>query len=238
MPYCPKCDMEFVDGIKVCSDCGGPLVESKEVADAMKQKEKEEALAAMTQEMDVFSTEDTAAAEDAENSSAKNAHASEAVHAYVNKEQRYEDMSSSASAFFLVGGALAVGAVLCFLGIVHLPMAGFSKYMFEGVLAVLAVGCLIVAVSSKKRASVLKAEAADEERQTQEIIDWFLKFYNAKELDEQLLMEDPDLAGEELSLKRFELIQDLLITGRDIPDQAYADSLCDMLYAKLYDQTE
>ena len=42
MPYCPKCDMEFVEGIKICSDCGGPLVESKEVADAMKQKEKEE----------------------------------------------------------------------------------------------------------------------------------------------------------------------------------------------------
>ena len=42
MPYCPKCDMEFVEGIKVCSDCGGPLVESKEVAEAMKKKEQEE----------------------------------------------------------------------------------------------------------------------------------------------------------------------------------------------------
>ena len=49
-------------------------------------------------------------------------------------------------------------------------------------------------------------------------------------------MEDPDLSGEELSLKRFELIQDFLITSRDIPDQAYADSLCEMLYAKLYDE--
>lgn len=39
MPYCPKCDMEFVEGIKVCSDCGGPLVESKEVAEAMKKEE-------------------------------------------------------------------------------------------------------------------------------------------------------------------------------------------------------
>ena len=44
-------------------------------------------------------------------------------------------------------------------------------------------------------------------------------------------MEDPDLSGEELSLKRFELIQDFLITGRDIPDQSYADSLCETLYA-------
>ena len=41
--------MEFVEGIKICSDCGGPLVESKEVADAMKQKEKEEQLAVMAQ---------------------------------------------------------------------------------------------------------------------------------------------------------------------------------------------
>ena len=105
MPYCPKCDMEFVEGIKVCSDCGGPLVESKEVADAMKQKEKEEQLAVMAQEMDPFSGE-MAKAEDAdpdEISSAKKKPADEIVHAYVDKGQRYEDMSSSASAFFLVG---------------------------------------------------------------------------------------------------------------------------------------
>ena len=44
MPYCPKCDMEFIDGITVCSDCGGPLMESKEAADAMKRKVLEEEL--------------------------------------------------------------------------------------------------------------------------------------------------------------------------------------------------
>ena len=54
MPYCPKCDMEFVEGIKVCSDCGGPLVESKEVAEAMKKKEQEEQLAAMAQELSLI----------------------------------------------------------------------------------------------------------------------------------------------------------------------------------------
>ena len=35
MPYCPKCDMEFVEGITKCSDCGGPLFESKEAAEEM-----------------------------------------------------------------------------------------------------------------------------------------------------------------------------------------------------------
>ena len=53
-------------------------------------------------------------------------------------------------------------------------------------------------------------------------------------LDDQLLMEDPELSGEELELKRFELIQDYLVTGRDLPDQSYADALCDMIYERLY----
>ena len=102
-------------------------------------------------------------------------------------------------------------------------------------MALMAVGCLAVAVSSKKRASVLKEEAKDEEKETEEILSWFLKNYTGNELDEQIRMEEADLSEEELSLKRFELIQDYLITGRDIPDQSYADSLCDMLYARLYD---
>ena len=44
MSYCPRCDMEFVDGVTVCTDCGGPLAESREAAMAMKKKEQEEML--------------------------------------------------------------------------------------------------------------------------------------------------------------------------------------------------
>ena len=54
MPYCPKCDMEFIDGITKCTDCGGPLVESKEVADQMKDqymKMQEEHLKKQYQQM-------------------------------------------------------------------------------------------------------------------------------------------------------------------------------------------
>ena len=32
MPYCPRCDMEFVEGVTGCSDCGGPLLASEEEA--------------------------------------------------------------------------------------------------------------------------------------------------------------------------------------------------------------
>ena len=43
MPYCPKCDMEFVDGITTCSDCGGPLVESEEAYKKEMKKKMERA---------------------------------------------------------------------------------------------------------------------------------------------------------------------------------------------------
>ena len=45
MPYCPKCDMEFIEGITVCSDCGGPLYESEEAYKAIEKEETAKRLA-------------------------------------------------------------------------------------------------------------------------------------------------------------------------------------------------
>ena len=146
-------------------------------------------------------------------------------------------MSSSASAFFLVGGFLALFAILSILGVIRLPMAKVNSIIFQSLLALMAACSIAVAVSSKKRAAQLKVQADDEEKETLEIVQWFLKTYSADDLDDQLRLEDPDLSGEELSLKRFELIQDYLVTGRDLPDQSYVDALCDMLYSRLYGES-
>ena len=96
------------------------------------------------------------------------------------------------------------------------------------------VGSFLIAFSSKKSARVLKTEAADEEKETEEILQWFVKTYSGSDLDDQIRMEEETLSDEELSLKRFELIQDYLITGRDLPDQSYVDALCEMIYSRLY----
>ena len=93
MPYCPKCDMKYVEGVTVCTDCGGPLVESREAAQAQKAAEKEkreqEKCACRYEEMQK-------AAKEMEKQPAGPV----PVGTYVKKEQRYEDMNSSASAFF------------------------------------------------------------------------------------------------------------------------------------------
>lgn len=227
MPYCPKCDMEFVEGITICTDCGGPLVESKEAALALQAAEKEK----REQEMRLRYEEMQKAAEKLETEKQPER---QPAGTYVKKEQRYEDMNSSASAFFLVGGVLAVIAAVSLLGYLPLPLYGVSRILFHVLLILMAAGSIAVAVSSKKSAARLKVQAADEEKETEDILQWFLKTYSARGLDDQLLMEDPELSGEELELKRFELIQDYLVTGRDLPDQSYADALCDMIYERLY----
>ena len=63
MPYCPKCDMEFIKGVTVCSDCGGPLFESKEEALAMQK-------AALAKEPDALMQEDLDSEESGEESGA------------------------------------------------------------------------------------------------------------------------------------------------------------------------
>lgn len=229
MPYCPKCDMEFVDGVTECTDCHGPLVESREAAEAMKQAEQ-----AKKEEEMRLRYEEAMKAEDTEGSDKTQDQKPEAAKAYVNKEQRYEDMNSSAFAFFLIGGALAAATILILAGVIRLPMAGFSKYVFYGLLIFMTVGSFLIALSSKKSARVLKTEAADEEKETEEILQWFVKTYSGSDLDDQIRMEEETLSDEELSLKRFELIQDYLITGRDLPDQSYVDALCEMIYSRLY----
>lgn len=132
MPYCPKCDMEFIKGVTVCSDCGGPLFESKEEALAMQK-------AALAKEPDALMQEDLDSEESGEESGAM-PKAEKPVRppaAYVKKSQKYEDRKSSASAFLLVGGAITVFAVLCWAGIFDMPMAGFSKYLIQGTLTVM-----------------------------------------------------------------------------------------------------
>lgn len=33
MPYCPKCNQEFVEGVTICTDCGTPLADTEEITE-------------------------------------------------------------------------------------------------------------------------------------------------------------------------------------------------------------
>ena len=121
MPYCPKCDMEFVQGVTVCTDCGGPLYESEEAYKAAKKESDEKQMAEQAAQMAALQAmmeeELAEASEQGEETGkepeelAKKSYVHPGV--YVDAAQKYEDMKSSASAFYLVGGLTAAGSVLC-----------------------------------------------------------------------------------------------------------------------------
>lgn len=236
MPYCPKCDMEFIDGITTCTDCGGPLVESKQVADAMKKQQQEEEYARQRAQ---FEAMQAAIAQEAaargEEAPVLRAVRPEPNQVYVKKSQQYDDLKSSASAFLLVGGVLTLASVLAWAGIIRLPIGGLSKYITQGVLTGTGIASLIVAFKSLSAAKAVSGEAKQEEQATKELVEWFTSTYTAKQIDRKILHDFGDMDPEELSLKRFYLIHDLIIVNHDLHNESYLDLLCDEIYAKLFD---
>lgn len=231
MPYCPKCDMEFIKGVAACSDCGGPLFESKEEALAVQK----EALADKPDSLLQEDLDSDAQAKDSGSVPKTEQPVLPPAAAYVKKSQKYEDRKSSAYAFLLVGGALTIFSLLCWAGIIDMPMTGFSRYLIQGTLTAMGIGCLIIAVMTLSSAKGMAGEIEEEEKLTKELISWFISAYRKEDIDGRLDAEFFDLNEDERNLKRFELISDLLITSRDLPDQAYVDTLCEEIYSKLFD---
>ncbi len=229
MPYCPKCDMEFVDGITVCTDCGGPLAESKEAAKTLKKKEQEEAMIQKQQEMALLQKQI-----EAQSSEPPSPRQFQPNQVYVDKGEKYDDLKSSASAFLIVGVLLSGFALICWTNLIPLPMNGISKLVFQWALTLMGIFSLAVFVKSMNAAKQLKPEIEAEKQQTQDLISWFLDAYSPEKIDGQIQDFD-ELSEEELSLKRFQLIQDYLITGKDLPDPSYVDALSEEIYSKLFE---
>lgn len=231
--YCPKCDMEFVDGITVCTDCGGPLVESEAAAKAMREKEQQELLLKQQEYLNKLNQQFEEMQDDAANPD-QEAAIPRPVKVYETKAEKYDDLKSSASAFLTVGGLLLAAGILCWTGIINLPMAGPSKLIFQGALTVMGVFSMAVYFNTARSAKKLRPEIDKEKQQTEELVAWFLDKWKASDIDMEI-EERESLSEEEMSLKRFQIIQDYLITGRDLPDPSYVDALCEEIYGRLFE---
>lgn len=228
MPYCPKCNQEFVEGVTVCTDCGTPLVETAEVTEnPVKLIAIELSLAERLTSFLVYSKiEATTLPEEGDENllqifvpesqldDAKklvqvfltNEPTEEEnipldvkpAHTYRNNAARYEDMRSSAFAFLVVGALVLVVMGLSLAGVISLPFYGNAKYLVHGVMITLGILFLIVGFVSRKQAKALKETIGEDDTRTAEILHWFLSTYTAKQIDETIDAQEEEIASEEI----------------------------------------
>ena len=235
MKYCPDCDMEFYDEVEVCTDCGKPLVDKDEYfkekaeREAEEERRREEALAKMEELAEL--EEKTV---DSERTAARPPRPASGV--YVTRTEKYEDLTSSASAFRVVGAILAVLAVLSWGSALKLPIGIPANPIFRLMVTALAIGAIVISVKTASDAKTVKGQIGEEQAATENLIAWFVETYTADQVDEAVFRENGnDLQEEELALKRMNYMQDTFITTYDLADQGYVDALAEEVYAKLYE---
>ena len=240
MKYCPDCDMEFIDSVHTCTDCGKILVDKEKYFEGKAIREAEEAKAEeerQRQLLESMSDEEKAAVKEAmeEAEQESRGHRRGAIPeptVYVTRAERYEDLKSSASAFWIVGAALIILAVAGWGGL--LPVNIILKLMFT----LLAAGSIFVAWKTGQDAKIVKGQIQEENEVTEQLIKWFLENYTPEQIDEIVHRENGDLQDEVLALKRIALIQDIYVTQYDLADQGYVDALAEEVYGQLFEDDD
>ena len=240
MKYCPDCDMEFIDSVHTCTDCGKILVDKEKYFEGKAVREAEEAKAEeerRRQLLESMTDEEKEAVKEAmeeaeQESRGRRRGAIPEPTVYVTRAERYEDLKSSASAFWIVGAALIILAIAGWGGL--LPVNIILKLMFT----VLAAVSIFIAWKTGQDAKTVKGQIQEETEVTEQLIKWFLENYTPEQIDEIVHRENGDLQDEVLALKRIALIQDIYVTQYDLADQGYVDALAEEVYGQLFEDDE
>lgn len=239
--YCPKCDMDFVDGVLTCTDCGGELVDKAEYMLKMKAEAEAKAEAdkiAREKEIERMNIESSGNADpEAEDISAltnrraalRQMSAESAT--YVHQKDKYTDNKSSAAAFVIVGLILAVIAVLAWIRIIQLGMP------FTIAATSFAALCIVLALITNIKADRMKGSIKEEDSLRDDVFNRFLEAHTAEEIDAGINRTDLDAEfnDEEVALERLNVIQDMLTIDNDIPDASFAAEIAEDLYAKIFE---
>ena len=229
--WCPKCDMDFIDGVTVCTDCGGQLVNKEEwlaeqaEIEAAAAAEEEAKAAELREQLDNLSEEEIADIEERKQAF-REMMAEPSV--YEDARDKYDNNKSSATAFLVVGILLGVFAVVLWTNIVNLGTIAKIG------ITVFAAACLIVSVLTFKKAQKLKASVSEEENRFKSILASFTESHSADEIDGKI--SDKTLGPEEIALERLNIIQDMLSIDNVIEDKTLAATIAEDVYTKLFEE--
>ena len=231
MPWCPKCETEYREGILTCADCGSTLVEN------LNFKTREPII-----EPTFLSSEDTAVNEMTEEEalafleeSKKEAlerrkRLEEGPGLYIESSKKAQEFKSGGLSLLFVGGLGFVCILLILFGIIPLHMNLFSKYLIIGVMGTLFILFIVMGFLSVKSYKKFELKASEEDTLTQNLTSWVKENLHKDQID-----ADIEEASEELLyFLRTEKMKEIITHKFLNLDAAFLDSFIDDIYPEIF----
>lgn len=202
MPWCPKCNIEYLEGIKECADCGTELVDDATENQTEEYTNKDS--------NDINSFNDLRAASKSS--------------VYVKKADQFKDLLSTGYIFLVVGIGGLIVLLLNILGI----FTFYQGYFAWTVMGILFSIFLIVGFGTLKHSKQVQGQIAEEDTLTNTINTWLEKTITQEVLDSVI---DPNEVDEINYFKQTEYIKKGILDEFDKDlDDSYVDLLVEEFY--------
>ena len=226
MPWCPKCETEYREGILVCADCGSTLVESlSDSKENSTPESPEEIIQNMSEEEARIFFEETR-----KEAMERRRRLAEGPGVYVESSKKAQDFKSGALSLLFVGGIGLIFIILILLGIIPLHMNLFSKYLILGVMGTLFILFVVMGFLSIKSYKKFEIKASEEDNLTKNLLTWCKDNLTKEVIDADLEETEEEL----LYFGRTEKMKALISNKFMNLDAAFLDSFIDDIYPEIF----
>jgi len=154
---------------------------------------------------------------------------------YMDSAERAEENRSSAWVLLLVGGIGLIIIILNLCNVIQLPIYGFTKYMFSGLMGALCIIFLIAGFVSIKKSKTYTNAATVEKDNKSKIIEWCKDNEVAAKINMAIENEFPNLPEEEIYFKRYEGLKFFVFKNFDSMSVPFLEHVIDEIYDSLFE---
>lgn len=226
MPWCPKCETEYREGITVCADCGSTLVEDLSSSPQISETQSlEEAFQNMSEEEAAAFFEETK-----KEAMERRKRLAESPGLYVESSKKAQDFKSGGLSLLFVGGLGLIFVLLVLFDVIPLHMNLFSKYLIIGVMGAMFILFIVMGFLSVKSYKKFEIKASEEDNLTKNLTAWC-----KENLKQEIIDTDIEEASEELLyFQRTEKMKEIICNKFMNLDAAFLDSFIDDIYPEIF----